>query len=83
MGIPAMELVGAGLSRKKNNKNGRTRKNEEYFEVVETMNMSMDELELNKRLARVMRTLLEIDEILVSREVALLGQDKATDREAA
>lgn len=78
-----MELVGAGLSRKKNNKNGRTRKNEEYFEVVETMNMSMDELELNKRLARVMRTLLEIDEILVSREVALLGQDKATDREAA
>ncbi len=78
-----MELVGSGLSRKKNNRNGGPRKNEEYFEVVETVYMSMDELELNRRLARVMRTLLEIDEILVSREVAPLGQGKATDREAA
>ena len=78
-----MELVGSGLRRKKNNKNGRTRKNEEYFEVVETVYMSMDELELNKRLAMVMRTLLEIDEILFSREVVPLGQDRATDQEAA
>lgn len=78
-----MELVGSGLSRKKNNKNGGIRKNEEYFDDVETVYLSMDELELNRRLARVMRTLLEIDEILVSREVALLGQDKATDQEAA
>lgn len=78
-----MELVGSGLSRKKNNKNGRTRKNEEYFEAVETVCLSMEELELNRRLARVMRTLLEIDEILVSREVALFGLDKATDQEAA
>ncbi len=78
-----MELVGSGLSRKKNNKNGRTRKNEEYFEAVELVYLGLDELELNKRLARVMRTLLEIDEILVSREVALLGQDHAKEAEAA
>lgn len=78
-----MELVGSGLSRKKNNKNGGKKKNEEYFEAVETVYLSMDELELNKRLARVMRTLLEIDEILFSREVVPLGQDRATDQEAA
>ena len=78
-----MELVGSGLSRKKNIRNGGTRKNEEYSEVVETVYVSIDELELNTHLARVMRTLLEIDEILISREVALLGHDKATDQEAA
>lgn len=78
-----MELVGSGLSRKKNYKNGRTRKNEECFEAVELVNLAMDEQELNRRLARAMRTLLEIDEILVSREVALLGQDHAKETEAA
>lgn len=78
-----MELVGSGLSRKKNNRNGGTRKNEEYFEAVELVYLGLDEMELNRRLARVMRTLLEIDEILDSREVALLGRDKATDQEAA
>ena len=74
---------GVWLSRKKNYKNGRTRKNEEYFEAVEMVYLGLDELDLNKRLARVMRTLLEIDEILVSREVALFGRGKATDQEAA
>lgn len=78
-----MELVGSGLSRKKNYKNGRTRKSEEYFDAVELVYLGLDEMELNRRLVRVMRTLLEIDEILDSREVALLGQDKATDQEAA
>lgn len=78
-----MELVGFDLSRKKNNRNGGIRKNEEYFEAVETVYLFMDELELNRRLVRVMRALLEIDEILDSREVALLGQDKAIDQEAA
>ena len=78
-----MELVGSGLSRKKNLRKGRTRKSEEYFEAVELVNLGLDELEMNRRLARVMRALLEIDEILDSREVALLGHDKATDQEAA
>ena len=78
-----MELVGSGLSRKKKYGDRRTCKNKEYFAAVETVYLAKDELELNKRLARVMRTLLEIDEILVSREVALLGQDHAKESEAA
>lgn len=78
-----MELVGSGLSRKNNFKKERTKRNEKYFEDVELVYLGLDELELNRRLARVMRTLLEIDEILISREVALLGHDKATDQEAA
>ncbi len=78
-----MELVGSGLNRKKKYGDGRIKKNEVYFEDVEVIYLAMDEAELNRRLVRVMRALLEIDEILVSREIALLGQDHAKESEAA
>jgi len=41
MGIPAMELVGFGLSRKNKFKNGSTRKNEEYFEAGEMVYLGL------------------------------------------
>lgn len=61
------------MSKKNFKTNRRTRKNEEYFDDVEVIYLTMDEAELSRRLSRVMRTLLEIDEILVSREIGLLG----------
>jgi hypothetical protein len=78
-----MEMVGSGLSRKNNLRKRGTRKNEEYFEAVEFVYLAMSELELNVRLLRVVRTLLEIDEVSVSRDLALLGSDKAIEPEAA
>ena len=78
-----MELVGSGLSKKKNNRNGGTRKNEKYFDEMELVYLFLNEAELNGRLSRVMRTLLEIDEIIQKREIASLGEDKAIDQEAA
>ncbi len=76
-----MEMVGSGLSR--NNNLRKRRKNEEYFEAVEVVYLAMSEAELNVRLLRIVRTLLEIDEVLVSRELALLGPHKAIEPEAA
>ncbi len=78
-----MEMVGSGLNSKNNLKKRGTRKNEEYFEAVEVVNLAMSGLELNVRLIRVVRTLLEIDEALVSRDLALLGPVKAIEPEAA
>ena len=77
-----MEMVGSGLGRNNNLRKG-TRKNEEYFEAVEVVYLAMSEAELNVRLLRVVRTLLEIDELMVSRELALLGPGKAIEPEAA
>jgi hypothetical protein len=76
-----MEMVGSGLNR--NNNLRKRRKNEEYFDAVEVVYSAMSELELNVRLLRVVRTLLEIDELMVSRELALLGPVKAIEPEAA
>lgn len=78
-----MEMVGSGLSRNNNLRKRGTRKNEEYFEAVEVVYLAIGGLELNVRLLRVVRTLLEIDEVLVSRELALLALDTASEPEAA
>jgi hypothetical protein len=78
-----MEMVGIGLSRNNNLRKRGTRKNEEYFEAVEVVYLAMSEAELNVRLLRVVGTLLEIDECLVSRDLALLGPVKAIEPEAA
>ena len=78
-----MEMVGIGLSRNNNLRKRGTRKNEEYFEAVEVVYLAMSEAELNARLLRVVRTLLEIDELMVSREVAALAQSAASEPEAA
>lgn len=78
-----MEMVGIGLSRNNNLRKRGTRKNEEYFEAVEVVYLAMSEVELNVRLLRVVGTLLEIDEVLVSRDLALLGRDIANEPEAA
>lgn len=75
-----MEMVGSGLNSKNNL---RKKKNEEYFDAVEVVYLAMSEVELNGRLSRVVRTLLEIDETLVSRDLALLGQNHAIEPEAA
>ncbi len=76
-------MVGSGLSRNNNLRKRGTRKNEEYFETVEVVYLAMSEVELNLRLLRVVGTLLEIDECLVSRDLPLLGRDKAIEPEAA
>ena len=67
----------------RNNNLRKRRKNEEYFEAVEVVYLSMSEAELNVRLFRIVRTLLEIDEALLSRELALLALDTASEPEAA
>ena len=76
-----MEMVGSGLSR--NNNLRKRRKNEEYFDAVEVVCLAMSEAELNGRLLRVVRTLLEIDEQMVSREVTALALAAASEPEAA
>ncbi len=76
-----MEMVGSGLSSKNNL--GRGKKNEKYFDAVEVVYLAMSEVELNVRLIRVVRTLLEIDEGLVSRDLALLAHARASEPEAA
>ena len=78
-----MEMVGIGLSRNNNLRKRGTRKNEEYFEAVEVVYLAMSEAELNVRLLRVVRTLLEIDELMVSRDVAALALAAASESEAA
>lgn len=76
-----MEMVGSSLSR--NNDLRKRRKNEEYFDAVEVVYLAMSGIELNVRLLRVVRTLLEIDELMVSREVAALALAAASEPEAA
>ncbi len=83
MGITALEIVGSGLSRNNNLRKRGTRKNEEYFEAVEFVYLAMSEVELNVRLLRIVRTLLEIDEALLSRDVAALALAAASESEAA
>ncbi len=78
-----MEMVGIGLSRNNNLRKRGTRKNEVYFGAVEVVYLAMSGLELNGRLLRVVRTLLEIDEVLVSRDFAALALAAASEPEAA
>ncbi len=78
-----MEIVGSGLSRNNNLRKRGTRKSEEYFEAVGVVYLTMSEVELNVRLLRVVHTLLEIDECLVSRDLAALAQNAASEPEAA
>ena len=67
----------------RNNNLRKRRKNEEYFDAVEVVYLAMSEAELNVRLLQVVRTLLEIDEVLVSRDVAALALAAASEPEAA
>jgi hypothetical protein len=67
----------------RNNNLRKRRKNEEYFDAAEVVYLAMSDLELNVRLLRVVRTLLEIDEVLVSRDLAALAQSAASEPEAA
>ena len=78
-----MEMVGSGLSRNNNLRKRGTGKNEEYFEAIEVVCLAMSEAELSVRLLRVVRTLLEIHEVLVSREVTALALTAASEPEAA
>lgn len=67
----------------RNNNLRKRRKNEKYFDAVEVVYLAMSEAELNVRLLRVVRTLLEIDELMVSRDVAALALAAASESEAA
>jgi hypothetical protein len=50
---------------------------EEYFETIEIENMPINEKEATKRICAVIRALLEIDQILDSRESSKMNEEVA------